>query len=101
VLLFFLLYAVLEDLYLFTFRKLPPGPLSLPVIGGVHLLGREPYRSVQNMARKYGDIFSLRMGMQERVIFIEDPDLMKQVSLYDKLIIPSSCLIWPTIIMKL
>jgi hypothetical protein len=26
---------------------------------------------------------------------------MKQVSLYDKLIIPSSCLIWPTIIMKL
>ncbi|XP_048744425.2 cytochrome P450 1A2-like isoform X2 [Ostrea edulis] len=79
VLLFFLLYALLDDLYLFKFKKLPPGPFSLPIIGGVHLLGREPYKSIQNLALKYGDIFSLRMGMRERVVFIEDPELMKQL----------------------
>lgn len=74
-----LFYAVLEDLYLFKFKRLPPGPLSLPVIGGLHLLGREPYKSVLKMSAKYGDLFSLRLGMRERVVYVVDPEIMKQV----------------------
>lgn len=74
-----LFYAVLEDFYLFKFKRLPPGPLSLPVIGGVHLLGKEPYKNVLKMSDKYGDLFSLRLGMRERVVYVVDPEIMKQV----------------------
>lgn len=74
-----LFYAVLEDLYLFKFKRLPPGPLSLPVIGGVHLLGKEPYKNVLKMSDKYGDLFSLRLGMRERVVYVVDPEIMKQL----------------------
>ncbi|XP_061183382.1 steroid 17-alpha-hydroxylase/17,20 lyase-like [Saccostrea echinata] len=79
VLLFLLFCTLLDDLYLIKFKRLPPGPLSLPIIGGLHLLGREPYKSVQNMAAKYGGILSLRLGMQERFVYVVDPELAKQL----------------------
>ena len=75
----FLFYAVLDDLYLFKFKRLPPGPLSLPIIGGAHLLGREPCKNLLKMSAKYGDLFSLRLGMRERVVYVMDPEVMKQV----------------------
>ncbi|XP_062613806.1 probable cytochrome P450 516B1 [Saccostrea cucullata] len=79
VLLFILFYALLDDLYLLKIKRLPPGPLSLPIIGGLHLLGQEPYKSVENMAAKYGGILSLRIGVRERVVYVTDPDLAKQL----------------------
>lgn len=31
------------------------------------------------MSAKYGDLFSLRLGMRERVVYVVDPEIMKQV----------------------
>lgn len=33
------------------------------------------------MSAKYGDLFSLRLGMRERVVYVVDPEIMKQVFL--------------------
>ncbi|KAA8542691.1 hypothetical protein F0562_023810 [Nyssa sinensis] len=43
-------------------KKLPPSPPSLPIVGNLHLLGKLPHRSLQNLAKKYGPIMSMRLG---------------------------------------
>jgi hypothetical protein len=74
------LYNAIEDLYLIYVKKLPPGPLSLPVLGGLYLLNpKQPHLSLEKLYRKYGPIFSLRMGTMGRVIIIMDKDLLNEV----------------------
>ncbi|KAM7475365.1 hypothetical protein LguiB_022608 [Lonicera macranthoides] len=51
-----------------TRRKLPPGPLSLPIIGNIHMLGILPHRSLLELSKKYGPIMSLRLGNVPTVI---------------------------------
>ena len=43
--------------------QLPPGPSKLPVIGNLHQFRRDkPWLWFHELAREYGDIFSLRFG---------------------------------------
>ncbi|KAL6284208.1 hypothetical protein ACE6H2_015137 [Prunus campanulata] len=44
-------------------KRLPPGPRGFPVFGSLHLLGDLPYRDLHRLARKYGDIMQLRLGL--------------------------------------
>ena len=55
--------------------KLPPGPISLPLIGNLpslvwHLLrsGDEPEHLFAKMAKKYGEVFSLKVGSKVIVV---------------------------------
>ncbi|KAL8258047.1 hypothetical protein R6Q59_030088 [Mikania micrantha] len=57
-------------------NKLPPGPLPLPVIGSLHLLGNLPHRSLHKLAQKYGPIMSIRLGSVPFVI-VSSPDAAK------------------------
>ncbi|KAK6921151.1 Cytochrome P450 [Dillenia turbinata] len=43
-------------------RRLPPGPLPLPVIGNLHMLGHLPHQALCHLSKKFGPIMSIRLG---------------------------------------
>lgn len=49
-------------------KKLPPGPIGLPFLGHFHLLGKNPHRDLQRLARKHGPIMGLRFGPVPAVV---------------------------------
>uniref|UniRef100_A0A7N1A3A4 Cytochrome P450 n=1 Tax=Kalanchoe fedtschenkoi TaxID=63787 RepID=A0A7N1A3A4_KALFE len=46
----------------------PPSPLSLPVIGHLHLLKNPLHRTFQTFSSKYGPVFGLQLGNQYTVV---------------------------------
>ena len=47
--------------------KLPPGPLPVPVFGNWLQVGDDlNHRNLTDLAKKYGDIFLLRMGQRNQ-----------------------------------
>ncbi|XP_002994780.2 flavonoid 3'-monooxygenase [Selaginella moellendorffii] len=59
--------------------NLPPGPWGLPLIGHLHLLAGMPlHRAFQRIAKKYGPITSLRLGMIPTVV-ISNQELAKEI----------------------
>ena len=59
-------------LFLFKPRGLPPGPITLPVIGSWFFLrqirGKRPHLAFFEASKKYGKIFSYRIGSQLLVV---------------------------------
>ncbi|GMN71897.1 hypothetical protein TIFTF001_055197 [Ficus carica] len=49
-------------------KKLPPGPKGLPLFGSLHLLGKLPHRDLHKLARKYGPIMHMRLGLTPTII---------------------------------
>ncbi|KAI5325280.1 hypothetical protein L3X38_034354 [Prunus dulcis] len=50
------------------YKNLPPSPLSLPILGHLHLLKIPIHRTLQRLSQKHGHIFSLWFGSQRVVI---------------------------------
>ncbi|XP_065873169.1 cytochrome P450 71AU50-like [Euphorbia lathyris] len=48
--------------------KLPPGPTGLPVFGCLHLLGKFPHRALHKLAKTYGPIMHLRLGLVSTIV---------------------------------
>lgn len=44
--------------------KFPPGPPCLPILGNVLQLGRNPHKSLAQLAKQYGPLMSLKLGTQ-------------------------------------
>nr|KAG5689236.1 hypothetical protein BaRGS_014892 [Batillaria attramentaria] len=64
-----LLLSLLLWLYPRRSSRLPPGPgFALPLLGHLHLMGKDPRATFRNWRRQYGDIFSLYMGQQLTVV---------------------------------
>ncbi|ODM59408.1 Methyl farnesoate epoxidase, partial [Orchesella cincta] len=54
------------------------GPISLPLLGNVLQLVRDPLGVLQKWAVKYGPVFSFRMGPQDTIV-VSDPKLVKEL----------------------
>ena len=58
--------------------NLPPGPgPSLPLVGHLYLLDRDPRKKFSTWKRKYGDMFSLYIGKQ-LLIILNSYDVIKE-----------------------
>ncbi|XP_073150829.1 cytochrome P450 71AU50-like [Henckelia pumila] len=49
-------------------KKLPPGPIGLPILGHFHLLGKNPHQDLHLLARKHGPIMYLRLGFVPTIV---------------------------------
>ncbi|CAO2840088.1 unnamed protein product [Amaranthus hypochondriacus] len=59
--------------------KLPPGPIPVPIFGNWLQVGDDlNHRNLTDLAKKFGDIFLLRMG-QRNLVVVSSPDLAKDV----------------------
>lgn len=58
-------------------KNLPPGPWGIPIVGYLPWLNpTKPYTTLTKLARKYGPIYSIRMGKHFAVI-MSDPTLVR------------------------
>lgn len=47
----------------------PPGPTPLPIIGNMHILNmKKPYKSLHELSKKYGPVYSIKIGEEKMVI---------------------------------
>ncbi|KAG6497089.1 cytochrome P450 CYP73A100-like [Zingiber officinale] len=59
--------------------KTPPGPVALPVFGNWIQVGNDlNHRNLVGMAKKYGDVFLLRLGVRNLAV-VSDPKLAAEV----------------------
>ncbi|XP_075519726.1 trans-cinnamate 4-monooxygenase-like [Primulina tabacum] len=59
--------------------KLPPGPIPVPIFGNWLQVGDDlNHRNLVDYAKKFGEIFLLRMG-QRNLVVVSSPDLSKEV----------------------
>ncbi|KAM7408227.1 hypothetical protein PAMA_002089 [Pampus argenteus] len=54
----------------------PPGPVAWPVIGNAAQLGKAPHLCFMRMAKKYGDVFQIKLGC--RTVVVLNGDSIKQ-----------------------
>jgi hypothetical protein len=60
-------------------RRLPPGPLPLPVIGNLLDIGRgSPNRSLARLAERYGPLMSVRLGVVHAVV-VSSTDAAREI----------------------
>ncbi|KAL9858520.1 putative cytochrome P450 [Arabidopsis thaliana] len=43
--------------------KSPPGPPRLPIIGNIHLVGKNPHHSFTDLSKTYGPVMSLKLDI--------------------------------------
>ncbi|KAF7016519.1 hypothetical protein CFC21_030117, partial [Triticum aestivum] len=59
--------------------RLPPGPVPVPIFGNWLQVGDDlNHRNLAALARRFGEIFLLRMG-QRNVVVVSSPDLAREV----------------------
>ncbi|XP_027179619.1 cytochrome P450 CYP736A12-like [Coffea eugenioides] len=75
----------LQDLFLMKKRRgLPPGPKGLPVIGSLHLLGKNPHQDLAKLAKKHGPIMYMRFGYVPAIIVSSPEAAEKFLKTYDQ-----------------
>jgi len=49
-------------------KRLPPGPIPLPLVGNMFNMGPQPHLSLTSLSKTYGDIFRLSVGIHRIVV---------------------------------
>ncbi|KAL4570026.1 hypothetical protein LXL04_025675 [Taraxacum kok-saghyz] len=73
-----LFFTFLHGLDLYRKRRLPPGPVGLPIIGNILDLGPKPHESLAKLAQKHGPLMTIRLGNVTSVV-ASTPDAARQV----------------------
>ncbi|XP_047945893.1 carnosic acid synthase-like [Salvia hispanica] len=58
--------------------RFPPGPPCLPILGNVLQLGRNPHKSLAELAKRYGPLMSLKLGTQF-VGVVSSPEMAREI----------------------
>ncbi|XP_030493605.2 cytochrome P450 CYP73A100 [Cannabis sativa] len=60
-------------------KNLPPGPISLPIVGNWLQVGNDlNHRFLTSLSQKYGSVFLLKLGSKNLTV-VSDPELANQV----------------------
>ncbi|CAL1272909.1 unnamed protein product [Larinioides sclopetarius] len=65
------LISIISSLFKRSRRNFPPGPWGLPIVGYIPFLSKDVHLQFINLSKKYGDVFSLRLG-SEVVVVLND-----------------------------
>ncbi|WMV19018.1 hypothetical protein MTR67_012403 [Solanum verrucosum] len=68
---------VLHNKFMKKNKKIPPGPKGLPIIGNLHMIGKNVHQELHQIAKKYGPIMSMRFG-QVPIIVASSPHAAEQ-----------------------
>ncbi|KAL9251511.1 Geraniol 8-hydroxylase-like protein [Drosera capensis] len=71
------LYSVIKRSRL-SRKRLPPGPLPLPLVGNILKLGIKPHISLAKLARIYGPVINLELGLVNTIV-ISSVDMAREV----------------------
>lgn len=71
---FIFLYA----LNIFQRRKLPPGPIGLPIFKNLFDIGPKPHESLANLAKKHGPLMTITLGSVTTIV-ISSPEMAREV----------------------
>ncbi|CAL1272927.1 unnamed protein product [Larinioides sclopetarius] len=55
----------------------PPGPMGLPIVGYLPFLTEDLHLDFMKLGKKYGDIFSLKLGSQD-IVVLHGADVIKE-----------------------
>ncbi|KAK9289239.1 hypothetical protein L1049_017714 [Liquidambar formosana] len=71
------------------YKKLPPGPRGLPIIGNLHMLGEFLHRDLHRLANKHGPIMHIRLGFVPTIV-VSSPQAAEQFLKRHDLVFASS-----------
>ncbi|KAJ8539316.1 hypothetical protein K7X08_013568 [Anisodus acutangulus] len=78
-----IVYALYELLNIQKRKRYPPGPKGLPILGHLHLLGKNPHKDLQKLAKKHGPIMYMRLGLVPTIVASSADAAEKVLKTYD------------------